>query len=122
MVKVKEDEARENRIDNEIIVDAYGEEEHAMGWYYYLEARFTVPFLAKCIAKRATSPLRVGDEVKVTGMASEDDCAREIYVKIQRDKGNLAVPLSQLEVIQADQQTVEAVEDWYYWIGMGYQF
>jgi hypothetical protein len=31
MVMVKKDEARENRIDNEIIVDAYGEEEHANG-------------------------------------------------------------------------------------------
>jgi hypothetical protein len=122
VVKVKKDEARENRIDNEIIVDAYGEEEHAMGWYYYLEGKFTVPFLTKCIVKRATSPLRVGDEVKVTGMASEDDCGREIYVKIQRGKGSLAVPLSQLEVIHADHQTDEAVEDWHYWVGMGYQF
>ena len=122
MVKVKKDESRENRIDNEIIVDAYGEEEHAMGWYYYLEDKFTVPFLAKCIAKRATSPLRVGDEVKVTGMASEDDCGREIYVKILCSKGSLAVPLSQLGVIHADEQIIEAVEDWHYWIGMGCQF
>jgi hypothetical protein len=122
MVMVKKDEARENRIDNEIIVDAYGEEEHAMGWYYYLEGKLTVPFLAKCIAKRATSSLLVGDEVKVTGMASEDDCGHEIYVKIKRGKASLAVPLSQLEAIHADLQTVEAVEDWHYWVGMGYQF
>ena len=45
--------------------------------------------------KRTTSPLRVGDEVKVIGMASENDCGYEIYVKIQRGKGSLAVPLSQ---------------------------
>ena len=122
MARVKKDEARENRIDNEIIVDAYGEEEHAMGWYYYLKGKLTVPFLTKCIAKRATSPLRVGDEAKVTGMASEDDCGREIYLKIQRGKGILAVPLSQLEVIHSDLQTVEAIEDWHYWVGMGYQF
>jgi hypothetical protein len=54
MVKVKRDESREYRINNEIIVDAFGEEEHAMGWYYYLDDKLTFPFLAKCNAKRAT--------------------------------------------------------------------
>jgi len=28
---------RENRISEEIIVDANGPEEQAMGWYYYLQ-------------------------------------------------------------------------------------
>jgi len=31
--KVKEDPERENRISDEIIVDAYGEEEQSLGWY-----------------------------------------------------------------------------------------
>ena len=31
------DEEREERIYNEAIVDAYGPEEQALGWYYYLE-------------------------------------------------------------------------------------
>ena len=35
---------RERRIYDEIIVDAYGEVEHAMGWYYYLESRFADAF------------------------------------------------------------------------------
>jgi hypothetical protein len=35
MTKVKRDEVRENRIADEIIVDAYGEDEQAMGWYNY---------------------------------------------------------------------------------------
>jgi len=122
MAKAKKDEARENRIENEIIVDAYGEEEYAMGWYYYLEDKLNFPFLAKCIAKRATSPLRVGEEIKVTGMASEDDCRCEIYVRVQWDKRSLAVPLSQVEVIHADHETQEASEDWHYWVKMGYQF
>jgi len=30
---------REKRIAMEIIVDAYGPEEQAMGWYYYLDER-----------------------------------------------------------------------------------
>ena len=55
--------AREDRIQMEIVVDAYGPEEQAMGWYYYLEEKLTFPFRAKCIAERRISPLREGDKV-----------------------------------------------------------
>ena len=48
------DEAREERITMEIIVDAYGPEEQALGWYYYLEEKLQFPFTARCIAERAT--------------------------------------------------------------------
>src|SRR4030042_7051533 len=119
MAKVKRDEVRENRIVDEIIVDAYGEEEQALGWYYYLEQKLKFPFTARCINKRSTSPLLVGDEVKVIGMPSEDDCAHGMFAKIQWGKRSLAVPLSQLEVVQANDETQEAVEDWHYWVGMG---
>jgi len=37
MAKTKKNPTREDRIENEIVVDAYGAEERAMGWYYYLE-------------------------------------------------------------------------------------
>src|SRR6266542_2684709 len=59
--------AREDRIVMEIIVDAYGPEEQAMGWYYYLEDKLSFPFRAKCVAERVISPLRKGDTVEVTG-------------------------------------------------------
>ena len=36
MPKVKRDEIREERISMEAVVDAYNEDERAMGWYYYL--------------------------------------------------------------------------------------
>lgn len=120
--KSYKDAARENRIENEIIFDAYSEEERAMGWYYYLEDKVTFPFTAKCTVRRATSPLRVGEEIKVIGMASEDDCSHEICVNIQWNKGRLAVPLSQLGVTNTNLKPKEAVEDWNYWVKMGYQF
>ncbi len=34
MSNVEYDDSREKRIEMEIIVDAYNEEEQAMGWYY----------------------------------------------------------------------------------------
>ncbi|NWK54709.1 hypothetical protein HW115_03745 [Verrucomicrobiaceae bacterium N1E253] len=33
------DEYREDRITMGAVVDAYGAEERAMGWYYYLEGK-----------------------------------------------------------------------------------
>lgn len=121
--KPKRDEAREGRISMEIVVDAYDEGERAMGWYYYLEDKLATPLLTRCVKERAISPLRVGDEVQVVGMAPEDECGREMFVEIPWEHGRtLAVPLSQLEVVRADEDTRQAVEDWHYWVGMGYGF
>ena len=121
--KPKKDEARESRISMEIVVDAYDESERAMGWYYYLEDKFHVPFLTRCVKERAISPLRVGDEVEVVGMAPEEECGREMFVETPWEHGRtLAVPLSQLEVAHADEETRQAVEDWHYWVDMGYGF
>jgi hypothetical protein len=40
------DPIREERIHEEAIVDAYGSEEKAMSWYYYLEGTLSFPFQA----------------------------------------------------------------------------
>ena len=108
----------------EIVVDAYGEDERAMGWYYYLDDKLQFPFTATCIAKRAISPLRVGDEVEVIGMTGEDECSHEMFVSMRWDrKEGLAVPLSQLKPAgHTDERTREAIEDWHYWVRMGYEF
>lgn len=124
MTKIEKDETREERIHMEIVVDANGPEEQAMGWYYYLADTVQFPFLARCIAIRAISSLQVGDEVEVLRMASADECQHEMFVMIRWDREDgLGVPLSQLAVVHADdEQTQEAVEDWHYWVGRGYEF
>jgi hypothetical protein len=48
--KLRQNKDREQRIALEIIVDAYGPEEQAMGWYYYLEDKLQFPFTAVCNA------------------------------------------------------------------------
>lgn len=119
----KQNKARERRITMEIVVDAYDSQERAMGWYYYLESRMEFPFTARCIAKRAISPFRVGDEVAVLGVAGEDECEHEMFVTTEWDDDGLAVPLSQLRPASAtDERTKEAVADWHYWVKMGYEF
>lgn len=118
----RSDSERERRIEMEIVVDAYHSDERAMGWYYYLEGKLSLPFTARCTTRRAISPLQVNDEVEVVGMPPEEECYHEMFVTIRWDKSGLAVPLSQLNVMDADRRTREAVEDWHYWVRQRYEF
>lgn len=122
--KSTHDQQREYRIEMEIVADAHDADERAMGWYYYLEGKLRCPFPATCIAKRAISPLRVGDKVEVIGLPGADECSHEMFVRIRWDrKEGLAVALSQLKPGgDADEGTQEAIEDWHYWVRMGYEF
>jgi Calcium binding len=115
------DERREERIVMEAIVDAYGPEERAMGWYYYLDGRMKAPFKARCRLARAISALKVGEEVEVLGMAPEEECEREMFVWIKRAGDRIAVPMAQLRPLSKDRETQEAVGDWLYWVDRGYE-
>ena len=123
MAKTKSRE-REERIEMEIVVDAYGPEERAMGWYCYLEDTLSFPFTATCTALRGISPLQKGDEVEVLAMVPSDECQHEMFVMIRSGvKEKLGVPLSQLKPgSDTDETTTQAVEDWRYWVGQGYEF
>lgn len=121
MTRPPGDDEREERISMEIVVDAYGPEEQAMGWYYYLDDNLQYPFKARCISQRSISPLEPGDEVEVVGMPSEDECEHEMFVEIRWKSRKLAVPLSQLEGTEVDEQTQQAIEDWHYWVNQGYE-
>ena len=116
------DDAREERIDMEIVVDAYDAEERASGWYCYLEDTMHFPFKAQCAAEQATSPLRRGEAVEVLGMAADDACEYDMFVTIRWQGRDLAVPLSQLEAANIDDMTRQAIDDWRYWVERGYEF
>jgi hypothetical protein len=122
MKQRQKDPEREDRIHNEAIVDAYGPEEQAMSWYYYLENKIRFPFHAKCIACKATSPLRKGEMVEVRHLAPEDACTNDMLVLIRWQGRNVAVPLSQLNALDPDEPTNEAIGDWHYWVSQGYLF
>ena len=105
MAKPKRDPVREERIHNEVVVDAYGREEQAMGWYYYLEDKIPFPLQATCIAAKAVSPLLKGETVEVQGMAPEEACASDMVVLIKWQGRTMGVPLSQLQAVKANQPT-----------------
>jgi Calcium binding len=121
MTRRAKDEEREERISMEIIGDAYGPEERAMGWYNYLSDTLHFPFSARCIAQRAISPLEPGDEVEVVGMAPDEECEHDMFVLIRWKSRRLAVPLMQLEGVDVDEETQQAIEDWHYWVDRGYE-
>lgn len=118
----KRSPTREARIINHIVVDASTESERAMGWYYHLDNQLQFPFSARCVRQRAISPLRRGDEVTVVGMAPEDECMHEMFVRVRWERSALAVPLSQLMPRRVDAETRRAVEDWHYWVAQDYCF
>src|SRR5690606_23182462 len=120
----REDKAREDRIIMEIVVDAYGPEERAMGWWCYLDSTLRFPFTAHCTGTRSISPLKRGDEVEVVSMAPEDECQHEMFVMIRWEhRERLGVPLAQIKPgADADAATKQAMEDWLYWTRMGYEF
>ena len=122
MKKPKKNPVREDRIQNEATVDAFGPEEQALGWYYYLENKIRFPFQAKCIVVKPVSPLLKGETVEVQRVAPEDACSSDMLVLIRWQGRKMAVPLSQLTALDADESTIEAIGDWHYWVAQGCRF
>ncbi len=116
-----EDQIRQDRIEDEIIVDCYDEHEQMMGWYCYLEGKITCPFKAKLRASRAKKSTKT-KLLTVVSMADQRYCERDISVMISLEEDSLEdhipIPLAQLEVIDADDATKEAIADWHYWVGV----
>lgn len=60
--------------------------------------------------------------MEVLGTSPAEECEREIFVDIKWNDRKLAVPLSQLEGIDTNEQTKQVIEDWRYWVKRGYEF
>ena len=123
MPKPKIDQAREERITNEIVVDCYDESERFNGWFCYLEDKLKFPFRARCITTNPLSPLKRGEEVEVIGLVNDGRPGPgEIFAQIRWQGRKMGVPLVQLKGVDVDAKTAEAIADWHYWCAQGYQF
>jgi Calcium binding len=121
--RIAESKARENRIRNQIIVDAYNSDEVMMSWLVYLEDLLACPFEAECIEQRKISPLRKGEKVTVLQLlADEDDIGGNFFVQIEWGGRKMGVPLTQLKPLHTDKETKQAIEDWQYWWVRGGRF
>lgn len=113
------DAERDQRITHDILVDAYTFEEQMSGWYYYLEDKIEFPFIAQWDDHMVT----------VMQMANEEECERDIFVEIlyseaveleeEEEESNgedvFSVRLVDVEPVDGDEDSVEAIADWKYW-------
>ncbi len=107
----------EDRIEMEIIVDTYNEEEQAMGWYCYLNDNMTFPFKAKWVKRASSSSTPAEELVEVIEMDESDDCLSDMFVIIRRDNDEeLSVRLKTLNAVDVNAKTKQALGDWHYWI------
>ena len=72
------------------------------------------------VAANAVSPLRKSETIEVLRKAVENACDHDMLVQIRWQGRKMAIPLSQLEVIDPDESTKEAIGDWHYWLSQGY--
>ena len=118
MSRIEQDQEREERIDMEVVVDAYNEEERAMGWYYYLSDTLNFPFDAKWLSGKKPE----GRLVKVVEMSDADDCLHDIFVEVEYEDDIFSARLSDISPLKVDEDTQEAISDWHYWVKRGYEF
>lgn len=116
MTWVERDEERDERIEMEIIVDAYTPDEQAYGWHAYLDDVLDFPFEARCTTEREESPLNEGETVRVVGMSSTEPTLTQQYVTVEWMDRTFGVPLEQLDPVNATNETTQAIEDWHYWL------
>ena len=105
MDRTKEDPEREERIAMETIVDAYGPEERAMGWYYYLKDRIAFPFQGRCLVETRISPLKKGETVQVIALAPEEDCMCTMLVIVEWHGREMGIKLEQIEAVEIDDES-----------------
>ncbi|MBK4730290.1 hypothetical protein JJD41_10505 [Oxynema sp. CENA135] len=55
MISPEKEAEIQQRIDDEIIVDAYNDEEVMMSWYCYLQDNISFPFEAEWTSSRSSS-------------------------------------------------------------------
>ena len=122
MDRIEENSERENRIENEIIIDAYNEYDKLIGWYCYLNDKIDFPFEAICVKVVEKPPLKKGEKVNVLKTSEDENNLSGIYVIVNWNGRSFEVPLDQLKPLNVEEQIKEAIEDWHYWVDRGYLF
>ncbi len=109
----------EERIENEIIIGAYDNDEKFSRWYNYLFENLTFPFDAIYQIS-----LEESKNVNVINITEYDFCYDEKTVMVEATNKNeiISIPLLQIKNPEADEKTLEAIEDLQYWLTMGNSF
>lgn|GEM_PF-4611999 len=68
---------REERIFEEIIVDAHDEDEQRMGWYYYMDEKVRFPFKAEVVLEKRSGE-KIVQKVDVLKLTCEVDFGSDL--------------------------------------------
>lgn len=102
-------------IENEIIVDAYGDEEVNTGWATYMENNLNFPFEAEYLVRKASGK-NEWKKVKIIGNDSNDSNYEggEYYLSALLEDVDMIIPveISELKNVKADEQTLQTLQIW----------
>jgi hypothetical protein len=123
MKRIPENKAREKRIYNDVIVEAYESFDVVMCWLNYFDNNLIFPFEAECIKSKKISPLRKDEKVTALELLSEEEyLGGDFFVFIEWNGRKMGVPLTQLKPLKVSKEIKQAIEDWQYWKARGYLF
>ena len=111
------DDEMQEKIDDEIIVDAYDEYEQSMGWFYFFDETLENPFTATAQLKKRDGTTE-SKQVKVVGLASkeEDFTNKDFNLEIEQGQYLRPIAYSALSAIKASDETLEAFGIWdFHW-------
>lgn len=113
------EEEMQDRIDYEIIVDAYDEYEQSAGWSMFFEETLEFPFTALAQLKKRDGTIE-SKQVKITGLSSKEEDFMDDDFNLEMKQGEYLRPVaySALSDIRASDETLEAFQIWdFHWRG-----
>jgi Calcium binding len=93
----EKDAERDYRIHDEIIVDAYGDEEQAMSWYYYMEENLEFPIKAK-VKLRLRGGKTEEKAVKIVEIDPESETSLTLRLGMTEGKSDRVQYISPAEI------------------------
>jgi hypothetical protein len=109
------DEAREHRIDYEVIVDCYDDYEVNMGWYCYFEEGLKFPFDATVqLALRGGKTEEKAVKIVELKSGNEDRPLKLGIVEGTSERVQYISPEAIISVKTTD-ENLEVLNDWLYW-------
>ena len=108
------DKERQERIENEIIVDAYDDGEVKMGWYTYMQDELCFPFTADVMIKKRSGK-KVKQKVDVLDLANDDYFGNDMMLEVAYTDDVFRVGMRELINVEANEETIQAIGDWFFW-------
>lgn len=103
-------------IDDEIIIDCYGDWEIQSSWEIYFEENLEFPFRAKAGIKQLNGSSKVKD-IEVIGFAGLNLNQKKLYLEIRliNSENIFQLPASKIKSILTYHEIKEVFEIWQFW-------